>query len=132
MAVGHVLLCCVYLGLFIKLLLTKVEWKNDYYRRDKYAAASNTRETGLVHVQGNSDLVGKTMTTLSKVTTRCVEKRCKFIGGYISYYSNSVKIFRLLQICGDVELNPGPNDVPDSSHDAHRNIRCLYTLMLEA
>ncbi len=37
-------------------------------------------------------------------------RQVKYIGQTISYYPNSVKTFRIIQISGDIEQNPGPNE----------------------
>ena len=51
-----------------------------------------------------------TVLNRSKATTTCRRKTGKYIGGNLLYYPNSVKTTRLftVQLCGDVELNPGP------------------------
>ena len=53
--------------------------------------------------------LGKNSTTLSLVS-HIGKKRRRYIGGFKLYYPNSLKTFRLMLPCGDVELNPGPND----------------------
>jgi hypothetical protein len=40
---------------------------------------------------------------------RC-KRRVKHIGQTISYYPNTVKTFRIIQVSGDIEQNPGPNE----------------------
>ena len=57
---------------------------------------------------GRFDL-GKNSTTLSLVS-HIGKKRRRYIGGFKLYYPNSLKTFRLMLPCGDVELNHGPND----------------------
>ena len=37
-----------------------------------------------------------------------LKRRTKYIGQNVSYYPNSVKTFNIIQICGDIESNPGP------------------------
>ena len=90
-----------------------------------------------------------TVLNRSKATTTCRRKTGKYIGGNLLYYPNSVKTTRLftLQLCGDVELNPGPvtkhpckdispveqfmenNRLNNSSYILHLNSRSLLSVI---
>ena len=49
------------------------------------------------------------------------KKKYKYIGGNRLYYPNSMKTFRLLLVCGDVELNPGPTDRKIGNKDENKS-----------
>ncbi|CAB4037528.1 Hypothetical predicted protein, partial [Paramuricea clavata] len=51
-----------------------------------------------------------------------LKKRTKYIGQNVSYYPNSVKTFKIIQTCGDIESNPGPKKT--STAEKRRKYPC--------
>jgi hypothetical protein len=93
--------CSVKTSIALKSLTSYLNWTTESHCRN----VSNRR------IKPNIEIAYSwTVLNRSKATTTCRRKTGRYIGGNLLYYPNSVKTTRLftLQLCGDVELNPGP------------------------
>ena len=104
---GHAFLVYMSFAIYVKIFIY-LSANNDDIRPDDYSIyqSFNGSCCGNYLENYSSDLDFYTITTTNFTTRR---SKARLIGGHIPYYANSVSSFRLLIICGDVELNPGPN-----------------------
>lgn len=106
---GHAFLVFMTFAIYIKIFIYLNVNKDDI-RPNEYPIYQSFNGSCYGNYLENysSDLDFYTITTTNFIIRR---SKARLIGGHIPYYANTVSsyIFRLLIICGDVELNPGPN-----------------------
>lgn len=95
------------LSFIFGLLIILAEWQGVYsilvsaIRKDKWESTILQRERWIAEMNA---------VTASHSNTSSGKRKFKYIGGKILYYANSVKTYRLIISCGDVEQNPGPSN----------------------
>lgn len=104
---GHAFLVFMSFAIYIKIFIYLNVNKDDI-RPNEYPIYQSFNGSCYGNYLENysSDLDFYTITTTNFIIRR---SKARLIGGHIPYYANTVSSFRLLIICGDVELNPGPN-----------------------
>ena len=99
---GHAFLVYMSFAIYIKIFIY-LNANNDDIRPDDYSIyqSFNGSCCGNCLENYSSDLDFYTITTTNFTTRR---SKARLFGGHIPYYANSVSSFKLLIICGDVEL----------------------------
>ena len=100
MGIGRVVMSSVILYVIVKSALIFNEESRSLQLKNELSWTETERvrlcSTNLLRNVNINFLQGKT------------EPKTKIIGKRLNYYPNSTKTFRLIQVCGDIELNPGP------------------------
>ena len=109
MAVGHVFTWSVSLSLTFTLLVILAKWHSVYARyNDIFTSRTQMKKGGMyLHKELMTDETNAYTMASINVSYGRRKFKFKYIGGNMLYYPNSVKTFRLILICGDVETNPG-------------------------
>ena len=101
----------VYLCFISTLILSIHTWRsyiNDAKNKKPEEATCYSREEIFERMVERSN-AQISITAYYKVKNiNFLKRRTKYIGQNVSYYPNSVKTFKIIQTCGDIQSNPGP------------------------